>query len=210
MQVSRNDTTLAHALAKRAIDSASEKLHGGIGLYVLNSNSVKAFFRNVTKHFPGRVIDANVGRVIGSRATASVLMCDTDTGNNLALTQLIFNARRPANQRVMPHPVPIVVQTHALARIIQRITGKGDLAAAVTSIQPHLYAASEWVRANYPMEPKTELAISGLGLELAGSVDTEGTLRLKTAIDADSMAHLLRRGWAMSDQVSVRVTFEPK
>lgn len=209
MQVSRNDTTLAHALAKHEIEKASDKLHGGIGLRVLRSNSVKEFFKLIEPAFKGRIIDAAIGRPIGSRASATVFLCDTDTGGNLAVTQLIFSAKGKHGERVMPHPVPLIVQQHAFARLIQRITGEGDLGKAVQTIQPHLHAALGWVRAQYPMEPGVEVRVAGRGIELAGAVDEHGTLRLKTVIDAASMSHALRRAWAESDKIEICETYRP-
>jgi len=210
MQVSKNDTTLAHAMAKQEIEKASARLHAGAGRRVLAANSVKEFFRLLEAYFPGRIIDAAIGKPIGSRASASVFLVDTDSDGNIALTQLIFDAKLPARYRVTPHPVPIVVQRHAFARIIQRITGNGHLTAAVAAMQPHLHGALGWVRAQYPLEPGTELAISGRGLELAGGVDETGMLRLKTCIDAASMTSNLRKVWASGDKIEVRETYRPK
>jgi len=79
----------------------------------------------------------------------------------------------------------------------------------VKTIQPHLHAAIGWVRANYPLEPGTELAVSGFGLEISGSVDSEGALRLKTVIDAACMQSNLRKAWADSDKIEVRETYNP-
>ena len=210
MQVSRNDTTLADALAKQEISKASAKLHAGAGHAVLRCNSVKEFVRRVDKLFADRIIDAAIGRPIGSRATASVIVVDTDTGGNLALTQLIFDAKYPHNERVRPHAVPIIVQQHAYARLIQRITGEQNLGKAVKAIQPHLHAAVGWVRANYPLEPRAELSVSGLGIEISGSVDSEGALRLKTVIDAACMQSNLRKAWALGERIEVRETYMPK
>jgi hypothetical protein len=59
------------------------------------------------------------------------------------------------------------------------------------------------------MEPRTEAAVCGRGLELAGSVDEHGVFRIKTTIDADTMQSPMRKAWAMGEDVTARVTFEP-
>lgn len=209
MKVSRNDASLAHAAAKHEIKKAVDRLHSGLGMRLLESNSVKQFAKNLELTFGGRVIDASLGRVIGSRASAGVVVADTDTSENLALTQLIFNARYPAGHRVSAHAIPIIVQRHALARLMQRVVGESSLNKLLATIQPHLYAGLKWAIANNPLEPRIELAISGRGVELAGSVDEHGCLRLKTAIDAGTMESPLRQAWAMGDKIEVRETFNP-
>lgn len=209
MKVSSSDVTLAHALAKHEIDKASERLNSGLGLRILESKSVKEFAKRVDALFHGRVISGSFGRIIGSRASASVVVADGDGEGNMTLVQLVFNARRPFPYCVSAHVIPIVIQRHALARLMQRITKESSLPALITSAHPHLQAALNWVMKNNPLDPGVEVAVAGRGLELAGTVDEKGCLRLKTAINADGMQSATRQAWAMGEEVQVRVTYSP-
>lgn len=205
IKVSKNDATLAHNLAKSQITQAAEHLMSGRGLRLMGANSVKQFIKGVELLFPGRIIDAAIDRVIGSRARAAVVVADTDTGGNVALSQLIFSAKLPPGHRVTPHAVPLIVQKHAVGRVMQRVTGNNDFGAAITAIQPYIHNALIWVAENYPLQPDLEVQVSGQGLEVSGSVDEAGRLRLKTVITLDSMSSELRRAWAMSDEIKLRV-----
>ena len=209
MKVSSNDVSLAHAMASKEISESNDRIKSGLGHRIILSNSVKEFMRNTEMLFRGRVVDASIGRVIGSRATAGIVVVDGDTHGNLALTQLIFNARLPPRHRVSAHGVPLIIQHHALARVMQRITGNSDINQAIELILVHLHRALLWVVANNPLEPRTEVAITGRGIELAGKVDEKGNLRLMTCIDAATMQSASRQAWAMSDKVEVRVLFKP-
>ena len=209
MKVSGNDVSLAHAMASKEISESNDRIKSGLGHRIILSNSVKEFFKNVETLFRGQVVDASIGRVIGSRATAGVVVVDGDTHGNLALTQMVFNARLPPRRRVSAHTVPLIIQHHALARVMQRITGNSDINQAIKLILVHLHRALLWVVANNPLEPRTEVAVTGRGIELAGKVDEKGNLRLMTAIDAATMQSASRQAWAMSDKVEVRVVFKP-
>jgi hypothetical protein len=209
VKVHSNDTTLAHALAKREVEKAVERLNNGLGLKILESKSVKEFVKRIDAVFHGRVIDASIGRVVGSRASAGVVVADSNDDGTLSLVQLVFDARKPPLYRVTPHAVPLVIQRHALARVIQRVTGESSLPKVVASIQPHLHAALLWVVKQNPMDPGMEVAVTGRGLEMAGAVDEHGYLRLKTAIDAISMQSPSRQAWAMGETVVVRITYDP-
>ena len=209
MKVSSNDVALAHAMAKHEVMKASDRLNSGLGHKILSSSNVKAFAKAVDALFRGRVIDASVGRVIGSRAAAGVVVCDGDGEGNMTLVQLVFNAKRPFPYRVSAHTAPVVIQHHALARLMQRITGESSLPKVISTIQPHLHAALLWAVKNHPLDPNVEVSVTGLGLELSGSVDDHGVLRLKTTIDAPNMQSSTRKAWAMSDKVEVRIIWSP-
>jgi hypothetical protein len=191
------------------VQKANERLNSGLGHKILGSANVKAFAKTVDALFHGRIIDASIGRVIGSRASAGVVVCDGDGEGNMTLVQLVFNAKRPFPYRVSAHTVPVVIQRHALARLMQRITGESSLPKVISTIQPHLHKVLLWAIANNPLEPRSEVSVTGLGLELSGSVDEHGLLRLKTAIDAPTMQSSLRQAWAMSDKVEIRETYHP-
>lgn len=204
MKISRNDAMLAHSMAKAEITKAGEKLMSGRGRKIILANSVKEFFKHIEALFPGRVIDAGIDRPIGSRARAGVVVVDTNDEGNMGVVQLIFNGRSDPGFRVTPHPIPIVIQHHAVSRVVQRITGHSDLSVAISTIQPHLYAIVQWVAKNNPLEPKTQVSACGRGFEVAGDVDADGLLRIKTVIDSESMTSENRKAWALSAEVKVR------
>lgn len=204
IKIHRNDVALAHAAAKSEIGKAAEQLMSGRGRKIILANSVKEFFKHVDALFPGRIIDAGADRVIGSRARAGVVVVDTNTDGHLGVVQLIFNGRSDPGYRVTPHPIPIIIQRHAVSRSMQRLVGKADLSAAITTIQPHLHAIVQWVSKNNPLEPGTQVNACGRGIEVAGDVDDDGLLRLKTVITAESMTSENRRAWAMSATVQIR------
>jgi hypothetical protein len=209
MKVSPNDATLAHSLAKHEIEKAHDRLNSGFGLKILGSRTVKEFAKWVDTLFRGRIIDSNIGRIVGSRASAGVVLADGDGNGNLTLVQLIFDAKRPFPYRVSAHVIPIVIQRHALARLMQRVVGESSLSKVITAIHPHLQETLAWVVKNNPLDPDVEVAIAGRGVELVGKVDEHGCLRLKTAINADGMQSATRQAWAMSEQVQLRVVYDP-
>lgn len=209
MKISANDVALAHAVARAEVKKVSDRMREGFGRRILESRSVKEFVRNVEKMYPGRIIDCAIGRAIGGRATAGVVVADSTDDGTLALVQLVFDARKPVPYRVSPHAVPLMIQQHALARVIQRVTGESSLPKVVAAIQPWLHAALLWAVKENPMDPKTEVAISGRGLEVAGAVDDTGILRLKTVINAEGMQSANRQMWAMGEEITVRVLYTP-
>lgn len=193
MKISRNDSTLAHALAKseagilmqRDLERLRAWRHTG-------RRTMKAAFRDIRTMFGGRVIGEIIVREKGSRAEGYLLFLVPHSSGNLFL--LTTQWRR---QRIKSNTTPIVINHHALARMMQRTVGESDFSACIERLGP--YVVQAFTESLNPESPRTEgsqLTVAGFGGALVFCWE-DGDLTAKTWMDADMMADPVLRAAAL-------------
>lgn len=140
MKIGRNDSTLAHALAKSA---AGEQMNRDIarmrdwGDEHSGKRTLKAAFRTMRAVFGERVLHEVILREKGSRAAGHLFILQPMGSGDMALFLLSW-----LKGKVRLHDTPVMVSHHALARMMQRTVGQSNLTECCERLKPYVLAAA--------------------------------------------------------------------
>lgn len=130
-----SDDRLAHGIGKNHHAEAVEQFRRHAGK-LLSTRSVAAFVAEIDRLFAGRILLSTIGRNKGSRANAYALVLVPGKGNTFVPVKVVFSARH--DTRVVAFPIPVLIENHVFARVLQRSIGTADSAAAVAALADHL------------------------------------------------------------------------
>lgn len=203
--IARNDPALAHGAAKAAgVQCADTSIR--VASVLRKAGSVKAFLAAIGT-LGARVIDVAVARPHGSRAKAyATILEPTRSGIGFTVVIMEFCGRRGAGHFVKGHGVPILLTTHALARVFQRSTGADDINVVAELLRAHLLIAIDWIIRRDELEDG-EIEFVGRGGALCGDVEA-GRLILKTWMPTEAINATVRR--KMSCGTGITVQFAPE
>lgn len=186
MKIGRNDSTLAHALAKGAAGEQFHRdvarLHSRVDTYV-GKRTMKGAFRELRAVFGERVIYEQIDREKGSRAKGFLFILEPLSGGDMVLIMIAW-----AKGQVKQHSTPVVVTRHALARLMQRTVGEADLPACIERLRSYVMVGTvESVAAGLEKTKDMDLTVAGKGGALM--FRREGRMLVaKTWMDSEMMA----------------------
>ena len=203
--IARNDPALAHGAAKAAgMQCADTSIR--VASVLRKAGSVKAFLTAIGT-LGARVIDVAVARPHGSRAKAyATILEPTRSGIGFTVIVMEFCGRRGAGHFVKGHGVPILLTTHALARVFQRSTGDNDVNVVAGLLRAHLLTAIDWIIDHDELEDG-EIEFVGRGGALCGDVEG-GRLILKTWMPTEAINATVRRKLSAAEDITIRFSTE--
>ena len=198
--ISRNDPQLAHGAA-RSVHAHQNEIVDRHTHKLCDARSVKQFVGLLNQHFKDQIIDLQVDRPYGSRASASVILLLVTPRGNFTVGKLRYDARK--DRRVSVSHYPVTIDRHAIARAFQRTTGVADMAEVIRRAGLHLAMAAisviDW-RAAHTRPSK--VTIVGQGIALLGTFDGEW-LDIGTWIEGATAADPEIRRLAASEGITV-------
>lgn len=182
VKVSKSDDRLAHGLVKsRAAQLFDPKFRGPSLKRFRDIKSAKALVEYLTKTYGKRLLHLRAGRLTGDRARVDAFVADAcaEGGYVLGTFQWLGNVRPHLQVDVLG----CYVDPHAVARMIQREVGAGDVDEAVAKVFRPLV---EWgARGEKPQGNR--MTLRGFGGELRCICSDTGFVVGKTWIDTDSL-----------------------
>lgn len=186
MKISRNDGTLAHALAKHEAGERVSRDIARMRTYregYSGKRTMKGAFREMCAVFKEQAIHQIIEREKGSRAKGYLFVLEPLPTGDMVLFVVVWQKGHAQYRET-----PIIVSHHAVARVMQRTVGADNLSACIEVLRSYvLWAAKEAADLNRKFPEGMQLTVAGGGGALI--FQPEGRdLVAKTWLAADMMA----------------------
>lgn len=199
LKVSKSDERLAHGVVKSRAAQLFEPKYRSLSLRKFKEiKTAKALVEFVTNKYGKRVLYLYAGRLTGERARVDAIVADACKEGGYMLGIVSWYGNLPPSQRLQMDVRQCYVEHHAVARMIHRGLGSGDVNEAVARIFRPLIAWGS--KGETPTHNR--IILRGFGGEVRCIVD-QGWIIAKTWIDSDSLPEW-KREQANAEELTVQ------